>query len=110
MSDIQRTTPDSWRMLRDAIDKKRTYVAFIIRRSGNQVDHWCIAPPTEKNPDAAGDINPLDFLITLLHACGRENAVPVVDFICRQFGGSFKPDSSKNTEAQNGQNGQNGHD
>jgi len=91
MHEISRTTPDSWRVLREAMGDKRKYVAHVIRRSGNQVDHWCISPPTADNPDSSGDINPLDFLICLLRACGDVQARYVVDWLCRQFGGRFVP-------------------
>jgi len=91
MHDIARTTPDSWRVLREAMGDKRKYVAHVIRRSSNQVDHWCISPPTPTNPDSAGDINPIDFLICLLHACGDVQGRYVMDWLCRQFGGRFIP-------------------
>ena len=93
MQDISRTTGDSWRVLREAMGDRRKYIAHVIRRSGNQVDHWCVSPPTPENPDSSGDINPLDFLICLLRACGHVQARYVVDWLCRQFGGQFVPAS-----------------
>jgi len=91
MHEIPRTTLNSWRMLRTAMADKRKWIAHIIRRSSSQVDHWCVAPPTAFDPDASGDINPIDFLLCLLRACGDEQARSVMDWMCQEFGGRFVP-------------------
>jgi len=91
MHEIPRTTLNSWYVLREAMGDKRKWIAHVIRRSSNQIDHWCIPPPTAFNPDSSGDINPIDFLICVLRACGDAQARSVMDWMCREFGGRFVP-------------------
>ncbi|HUU94716.1 MAG TPA: hypothetical protein VM487_03175 [Phycisphaerae bacterium] len=91
MAEIPRTTPDSWRVLREAMGDKRKWIAHAIRRSPNLIDHWCVPPPSPELPDSAGQINRLDEMIGLLRACGDDQAPAVLDFLCRQFRGRFIP-------------------
>jgi len=89
--EVPRTTPGSWRVLREAMGDKRKWIAHAIRRSPNVIDHWCIPTPTPEQPDSAGQINRLDEMMSLLHACGAGPARKVLDWMCRQFGGRFVP-------------------
>ena len=91
MEDVPRTTDDSWRVLREAFADRRKYVAHAVRRANSQVDRWVVPPPSPGNPDSSGDINPLDFMISVFRACERENARQALDWLCGQFGGRFVP-------------------
>jgi len=91
MEDVPRTTDGSWRVLREAFGDRRKYVAHAVRRATSQVDRWLVPPPSPGNPDSSGDINPLDFMISIFRACERENAREAMDWLCRQFGGRFVP-------------------
>ena len=91
MEEVPRTTPGSWRVLREAMADKRKYVAHAVRRANSQVDRWLVPPPSPGNPDSSGDINPLDFLISIISACDEERRHGILDWLCRRFGARCVP-------------------
>ena len=91
MDEVPRTTPDSWRVLREAMGDKRKWVAHAVRRATSLVDRWLVPPPSPGNPDSSGDINPLDFLISIITACDAERRHGLLDWLCRRFGARCVP-------------------
>jgi len=89
--DDPRTTPGSWRVFRELLSDRLTYAAHLVRRSPSQVEKWTIPPPSADAPHHAGDINPLDFLISILRCVEREKAQVALDWLCLRFGGRFVP-------------------
>ena len=85
MEEVPRTTPGSSRVLRMAMGDKRKYVAHAVRRADSQVHRWVMPPPSPANPDSSGDINPLDFLISIISACDSERRHGILDWLCRRF-------------------------
>jgi len=50
-----------------------------------------IPPPTPQAPHNSGDINPLDFLISIFRCCEPEKVQDALDWLCLKFGGRFVP-------------------
>jgi len=93
--DILPTVPDSWKILRDAMGKRRNYVAHVVRRARSQVDRWVVPPPTAQEPDNSGCINPLDMMVRILRACEEDRAQEALDWVCHHFHGHFEADAQE---------------
>jgi len=91
MDEVPRTTPGSSKALREAMGDKRKWIAHAVRRANSQVDRWLVPPPSPENPDSSGDINPLDFLISIIRACDEERRHDLLDWLCRRFAARCVP-------------------